>query len=73
MEHVDPPDLALRPTLRRLFPLWWEQRRLVGLGLACALVFTALSISIPILIKQVVDKAIVGCLLSSLCNSQGRK
>ncbi len=60
MEHVDPPDLALRPTLRRLFPLWWEQRRLVGLGLACALVFTALSISIPILIKQVVDKAIVG-------------
>ena len=60
MEHVDPPDLALRPTLRRLFPLWWEQRRLVGFGLACALVFTALSISIPILIKQVVDKAIVG-------------
>ena len=60
MEHVDPPDLALRPTLRRLFPLWWEQRRLVGFGLVCALVFTALSISIPILIKQVVDKAIVG-------------
>jgi ATP-binding cassette, subfamily B, bacterial len=60
MEHVDPPDLALWPTLRRLFPLWWEQRRLVGFGLACALVFTALSISIPILIKQVVDKAIVG-------------
>ncbi len=60
MEHVDPPDLALRPTLRRLFPLWWEQRRLVGFGLACALVFTTLSISIPILIKQVVDKAIVG-------------
>ena len=54
------PDLPLRPTLRRLLPLWWEQRRLVGFGLACALVFTALSISIPILIKQVVDKAIVG-------------
>ena len=60
MDHVDPPDLQLRPTLRRLFPLWWEQRRLVGFGLACALVFTALSISIPILIKQVVDNAIVG-------------
>ena len=60
MEHVDPPDLALRPTLRRLFPLWWEQRRLVGFGLACALAFTALSISIPILIKQAVDQAIVG-------------
>ena len=60
MDHVDPPDLALRPTLRRLLPLWWEQRRLVGLGLACALAFTALSITIPILIKRVVDEAIVG-------------
>ena len=52
MNHVDPPDLALRPTLRRLFPLWWEQRRLVGAGLAFALVNTALSITIPILIQQ---------------------
>ncbi len=60
MEHVDPPDLALRPTLRRLFPLWWEQRRLVGLGLACALAFTALSITIPVLISRVVDNVIVG-------------
>ena len=51
-DHVDPPDLPLRPTLRRLFPLWWEQRRLAALGLACALVFTALSIAIPILIQQ---------------------
>ena len=30
LSTVDPPDLAVRPTLRRLFPLWWEQRRLVG-------------------------------------------
>ena len=60
MDHVDPPDLALWPTLRRLFPLWWEQRRLVGPGLACALAFTALSITIPILIKKVIDEAIVG-------------
>ncbi len=60
LDHVDPPDLALRPTLRRLFPLWWEQRRLAGLGLACALAFTALSITIPILIKNVIDEAIVG-------------
>ena len=36
MQHVDPPDLALWPTLRRLLPLWWEQRRLVALGLAIA-------------------------------------
>jgi len=57
---VDPPDLAVRPTLRRLFPLWWEQRRLVGLGLACALVFTGLSIAIPVLTKFVIDDAIQG-------------
>jgi ABC-type multidrug transport system fused ATPase/permease subunit len=57
---VDPPDLAVRPTLRRLFPLWWEQRRLVGIGLACALVFTGLSITIPVLIKFVIDDAIEG-------------
>jgi ABC-type multidrug transport system fused ATPase/permease subunit len=57
---VDPPDLAVRPTLRRLFPLWWEQRRLVGLGLACALVFTGLSLTIPILTKYVIDDAIEG-------------
>src|SRR6185436_3234337 len=60
MNHVDPPDLALRPTLRRLFPLWWEQRRLVGLGLLFALTNTALSITIPILIQRLVDQAIVG-------------
>ena len=29
-------------------------------GLACALAFTALSITIPILIKKVIDEAIVG-------------
>jgi ABC-type multidrug transport system fused ATPase/permease subunit len=60
MNHVDPPDLGLRPTLRRLVPLWWEQRRLVGIGLACALAFTGLSITIPILIQRAVDEAIVG-------------
>ena len=60
MSTVDPPDLAVRPTLRRLFPLWWEQRRLVGLGLACALAFTGLSISIPVLTKFVIDDAIEG-------------
>ena len=60
MNHVDPPDLGLWPTLRRLLPLWWEQRRLVALGLVCALGFTALSITIPVLIKRVIDESIVG-------------
>ncbi|HUP32659.1 MAG TPA: ABC transporter ATP-binding protein [Gaiellaceae bacterium] len=60
MDHVDPPDLALWPTLRRLLPLWWEQRRLVAVGVAFAFAFTGLSITIPILIQRVVDEAIVG-------------
>ena len=60
MSVVDPPDLPLRPTLGRLFPLWWEQRRLVAIGLSCALVFTGLSITIPLLIQRVVDDAIRG-------------
>jgi ABC-type multidrug transport system fused ATPase/permease subunit len=60
MDHVDPPDLALWPTLRRLFPLWWEQRRLVALGLVCALGTTALSISIPLLVQRLIDDSIVG-------------
>jgi ABC-type multidrug transport system fused ATPase/permease subunit len=60
MQLVDPPDLPLRPTLRRLFPLWWEQRRLVALGFAFALATTALSITIPVLIQRLVDEAIVG-------------
>jgi len=57
---VDPTDLPLRPTLGRLFPLWWEQRRLVTIGLTCALAFTGLSIAIPILIQRTIDEAIVG-------------
>jgi ABC-type multidrug transport system fused ATPase/permease subunit len=57
---VDPPDLPLWPTLRRLVPLWWEQRRLVALGLAFALANTGLHIGIPVLIQRVIDEAIVG-------------
>src|SRR5215207_7884358 len=60
MHDVDPPDLSSRATLARLFPLWWEQRRLVGIGLAFALAFTALSMTIPILIQRAIDEAIVG-------------
>jgi len=57
---VDPTDLPLRPTLGRLFPLWWEQRRLVAIGLVCALAFTGLSIAIPILIQRTIDESILG-------------
>ena len=60
MTSVDPPDLPLRPTLRRLAPLWWEQRRLAALGLVCAFVFTGLSLLIPVLVQRVIDEAIQG-------------
>ncbi len=59
-DAVDPPDLALGPTLRHLFPLWREQRRLVLLGLVCALVFTGTALTIPILIQRTIDDAIDG-------------
>ncbi len=60
MNPVDPPDLTLWPTLRHLYPLWRAQWRTVLLGLACALVFTGLSLAIPILIQRTIDNAIDG-------------
>jgi len=60
VQHVDPPDLTLWPTLRHLYPLWRAQWRLVLIGLACALVFTGLSLAIPILIQRTIDNAIDG-------------
>jgi ABC-type multidrug transport system fused ATPase/permease subunit len=57
---VDPPDLPLWPTVRHLYPLWWEQRRLVAVGLACALAFTGLTLAIPILVQRTIDNAIDG-------------
>src|SRR3954468_20366203 len=55
---VDPPDLGLLPTFRRLLPLWWEQRRLGFFGLTCSLFYTFISLAIPILIQQGIDKSI---------------
>ncbi len=60
MQHVDPPDLRLWPTLRHLYPLWRAQWRLVIVGLICALAFTGLSLAIPILIQRTIDNAIDG-------------
>jgi ATP-binding cassette subfamily B protein len=60
VQNVDPSDLTLWPTLRHLYPLWRAQWRLVLLGLACALVFTGLSLAIPILIQRTIDNAIDG-------------
>ena len=44
MNPFDPDDYPLRPTVRRLSHLWWGERRLVLLGLACALAYTALTL-----------------------------
>jgi ABC-type multidrug transport system fused ATPase/permease subunit len=55
---VDPPDLGLLPTFRRLLRLWREQWRLGVFGLACSLVYTLISIAIPILIQRAIDHSI---------------
>src|SRR3954469_3558111 len=59
MDRVDPQDYPFWPTVRRLFPLWWGERRMVVLGLACALGYTLLSLAIPTLIQRAIDRAIV--------------
>jgi ABC-type multidrug transport system fused ATPase/permease subunit len=55
---VDPPDLTLWPTAKGLARLWREQKRLVLLGLSCALVYSALSLAIPIVIRHAIDDSI---------------
>ena len=55
---VDPPDLGLWPTAKGLARLWREQAHLVLLGLACALVYSGLSLAIPIVIRHAIDDAI---------------
>jgi ABC-type multidrug transport system fused ATPase/permease subunit len=46
--------------MRHLYPLWREQWRLVSVGLACALAFTGLSLTIPIIVQRTIDDAIDG-------------
>jgi ABC-type multidrug transport system fused ATPase/permease subunit len=58
--NVDPADLTLWPTIRHLYPLWRAQWRLVAIGLSCALLFTLLSLAIPILVQRTIDDAIDG-------------
>src|SRR5207253_223263 len=56
---VDPPDLGLLPTLRRLLRLWRAEWRLGALGCAFALGYTLISITIPLLTQRAIDDAIV--------------
>src|SRR5436190_1059777 len=50
MNPFDPEDYPLRPTVRRLSRLWWDERRLVLIGLACALAYTGLTLTVSVLI-----------------------
>jgi ABC-type multidrug transport system fused ATPase/permease subunit len=56
---VDPPDLGMLPTFRRLLRLWREQWKLGVFALSCSFVYTLISITIPILIQRAIDDAIV--------------
>jgi ABC-type multidrug transport system fused ATPase/permease subunit len=55
---VDPPDLGLLPTFRRLLGIWREQWKLGVFGLSCSLVYTLISITIPLLIQRAIDNSI---------------
>ena len=59
MNPFDPDDYPLRPTVRRLSHLWWSERRLVVIGLACALAYTTLTLSISVLMQRAIDHSIV--------------
>jgi ATP-binding cassette subfamily B protein len=59
LNSVDPPDLGLLPTLRRLLRLWLAEWRLGVLAIALASMYTGISITIPLLIQRAVDHAIV--------------
>jgi ABC-type multidrug transport system fused ATPase/permease subunit len=56
---VDPPDLGLLPTFRRLLRLWWGERRMGAVGLGFALAYTLISTAIPILLQRAIDRAVV--------------
>jgi ABC-type multidrug transport system fused ATPase/permease subunit len=58
VSSVDPPDLGLLPTFRRLLRLWMEQWKLGVYGLGCSLVYTVLSVAIPVLIQRAIDNSI---------------
>ena len=49
---VDPPDLGLLPTFRRLLRLWRKEWRLGALGITFAFCYTLISITIPLLTQR---------------------
>src|SRR5215218_5604042 len=55
---VDPPDYPFVPTAKGLLRLWAAEKRLVAIGLACAICNSGLSLAIPILIRHAIDNSI---------------
>ncbi len=55
---VDPPDLGMLPTFRRLLHLWGAERRLGVLGLVLAFCYTSISIAIPLITQRAIDDSI---------------
>jgi ABC-type multidrug transport system fused ATPase/permease subunit len=58
VSSVDPPDLGMWPTFRRLLGLWLEQWKLGVFGLGCSVIYTVISVAIPILIQRAIDNSI---------------
>ena len=58
-DRTNPPDLPAGATTRRLLRLWWDERRIVGLALVCALVYTAALAGAAVVVQRVIDDAIV--------------
>ncbi|WP_051223709.1 ABC transporter ATP-binding protein [Conexibacter woesei] len=57
--NLDPPDHGLRLTTSRLLDVWRLQRRLTALALLYALMYSALSLAIPLLIARTIDDSIL--------------
>jgi len=55
---IDPPDFPFLPTARRLLRVWSVEWRLVAVGLVCAVLTTAFSLTIPLLIRYAIDHSI---------------
>ncbi|HKI91704.1 MAG TPA: hypothetical protein VJ986_05345, partial [Gaiellaceae bacterium] len=53
---VDPPDLGLLPTFRRLLRLWRAQWRMGVWALSCSFAYTLISTAIPLLLQRAIDR-----------------
>jgi ABC-type multidrug transport system fused ATPase/permease subunit len=56
---LDPPDHGLRLTTSRLLDVWRPQRRLTAIALSYALVYSLLSLAIPLIVARTIDGSIL--------------